>query len=99
RGGGAPGALRNTSGGANERVACGNTVLLSRSLAGFFATRTGGRVGFCSATSGAQRHVSFLKRLSNGIVIAFNGPPPLLATLLQARSRLRALSQFRPRAK
>src|SRR5438309_4640484 len=95
----APAALRNGSGGENERVACGNTVLLSRSLAGFFATRTGEHVGFCSATSGAQRDVSFLKRLRNGIVIAFNGPPPLLATLLQARSRLRALSQFRPRAK
>ena len=99
RGEGAPAALRNRSGGANERVACGNTVLLSRSLAGFFATRAGEHVGFCSAASGAQRDVSFLKRLRNGIVIAFNGPPPLLATLLQARSRLRALSQFRPRAK
>ena len=65
RGEGAPAALRNRSGGANERVACGNTVLLSRSLAGFFATRTGEDVGFCSAASGAQRDVSFLKRLRN----------------------------------
>src|SRR2546421_7884038 len=37
RAGVAPAALRNGSGGENERVACGNTVLLSRSLAGFFS--------------------------------------------------------------
>jgi len=32
-------ALRNGSGGENDRVAFGNTVLLRRSLAGFFTTR------------------------------------------------------------
>jgi hypothetical protein len=68
----APAALRNGSGGENERVACGNTVLLSRSLAGFFATRVGvAGVGGCGwAVTGVKRPESFLKRSRNGIVIA-----------------------------
>jgi hypothetical protein len=45
--------------------------LLSRSLAGFFATRAGDAAGFCSAVSRVARDVSFLKRSRNGIVIAF----------------------------
>ena len=70
RGDVAPAALRNGSGGENERVACGNTVLLSRSLAGFFTTRVGvaGGAGG-SAVTEVERPASFLKRSRNGIVI------------------------------
>src|SRR2546423_1205219 len=95
----APAALRNGSGDENERTAFGNTVLLSRSLADFFATRAGVTGATGSSVAAAERPVSLLKRSRNGIVIAFNGPPPLLAIFLQARSRLRALSQFQPLAK
>ena len=66
----APAALRNGSGGENERVACGNTVLLSRSLAGFFTTRVGATGATGSAATGVKRPVIFLKRSRNGIVIA-----------------------------
>src|SRR5205807_8707728 len=63
-------ALRNGSGGENERVACGNTVLLNRSLAGFFTTRAGVAITAGSAPAAVPRPVSFLKRSTNGIVIA-----------------------------
>jgi hypothetical protein len=66
----APAALRNGSGGEHERVACGNTVLLSRSLAGFFATRVGGAGAGGAAVTDVERPVNFLKRSTNGIVIA-----------------------------
>lgn len=62
-------ALRNGSGGENERVACGNTVLLSRSLAGFFGTRVGVKVAGGSSVTVVNRPVNFLKRSRNGIVI------------------------------
>jgi len=66
----APAALRNGSGGEDERVACGNTVLLSRSPAGFFATRVGEADAGGAAVTDAERPVNFLKRSRNGIVIA-----------------------------
>src|SRR5438270_3037793 len=69
RAGVAPAALRNGSGGENERVACGNTVLLSRSLAGFFTARFGATGATGSVFTGVKRAVSFLKRSRNGIVI------------------------------
>ena len=92
-------APRNGSGGEKERVACGNTVLLNRSLAGFLTARAGGGAAAGSLVTGAERPVSFLKRSRNGIVILINGPPPLLPRLLRGWSRLRALSQLPPSAK
>src|SRR5437868_830643 len=65
----APAALRNGSGGEKERVACGNTVLLSRSLAGFFTARVGATGATGSVFTGVNRAVSFLKRSRNGIAI------------------------------
>jgi len=65
----APAALRNGSGGENERVECGNTVLLSRSLAGFLTTRAGMAGAAGSVVTGVKRAVNFLKRSRNGIVI------------------------------
>src|SRR5256885_4725276 len=64
----APAALRNGSGVENERVAFGNTVLLSRSLAGFFATRAGVAGAAGSTVAVSERPVSFLKKSRNGIV-------------------------------
>src|ERR1700674_2804844 len=69
RAGVAPAALRNGSGGENERVACGNTVLLSRSLAGFFTSRIGVTGTGGSAVAEVNRAVILLKRSRNGIVI------------------------------
>jgi len=63
-------ALRNISGAENERVACGNTVLCKRSLAGFLITRAGTVAGVDSSDVLAMRPVNFLKRSRNGIVIA-----------------------------
>src|SRR5881409_2918092 len=69
-------ALRNGSGGENERVACGNTVLLNRSPAGFLTARAGAAAAAGGMVTDAKRPVSFLKRSRNGIVILINDPPP-----------------------
>src|SRR5947207_4751101 len=95
----APAALRNGSGGEKERVACGNTVLLNRSPAGFLTTRAGAAAAVGSVITDAERPVSFLKRSRNGIVIVINGPPPLRPRLLRAWLCLRGLSQFPPLVK
>src|SRR5205807_9406316 len=74
-------APRNGSGGENERAACGNTVLLNRSLAGVWTARPGGAAAAGSLFTGATLPVSFLKRSSNGIDILITCHHPLLASL------------------